>query len=206
VIRRDIQGTRERLGDTVDALSYKADVKERARDYVGDKTGAVTSGASSVVHRVTDAADSVVHKVSGTAPSPAGVRDSAGTAAERGKGLAQENPIGLAIAGVAVGFLVGLALPSTRVEDERIGPVADEVKELAKETGHEAVERGKVVAEEVKQTSAEAGRTAVQDIAETVKEQGQEQGQELLQSTRSQAQDAAETVRGAGAMDGPSVR
>jgi hypothetical protein len=202
VIRRDIEETRARLGDTVDALSYKADVKERARDYVGDKTGAVTGGASSVVHRVADAADSVVHKVSGTAPSPGAMRDTAGTAADRGKGLAQENPIGLAVAGAAVGFLIGLVLPSTRVEDERIGPVADEVKDLAKETGQEAIERGKAVADEVKQTTTDAARMAAQDIAETAKEQGREQGQELVESTRSQARDTAEAVREQGSPQG----
>jgi ElaB/YqjD/DUF883 family membrane-anchored ribosome-binding protein len=195
VIRRDIEETRQRMGNTVDALGYKADVKERARGYVGDKTGAVTGGASSVVHRVTDAADSVVHKVSGAAPSPGAVTGTGRQAAERGKGMAQENPLGVAVAGAAVGFLLGLVLPSSRIENERLGPVADEVKERAKETGQEALERGKAVAEEVKDTTAEAARTAVQEVAETVRSEGQEQAQGLLDSARSQAQETAETVR-----------
>src|SRR5215210_3328864 len=50
-------------------------------------------------------------------------------------GVAQENPIGLALGSVAVGFVAGMLVPSTRVEDERLGPMADEVKERAKETG-----------------------------------------------------------------------
>jgi hypothetical protein len=191
VIRRDIERTRERMGETVDALGYKADVKERARGYVSDKTDTVTSGASSVVHRVTDAADSVVHKVSGTAPSPGDMREGGMQAAHKGKGLAQENPIGLAIAGAAVGFLIGLALPSTRMEDEHLGELADDVKERARETGAEALERGKAVAEEVKETAADAARTAVHDVGETVKQEGQQQGQGLMESARSQAQDVA---------------
>ena len=39
-------------------------------------------------------------------------------------GLAKENPLGLAIGAAAIGFLAGLAVPSTRVEDEKLGPVA----------------------------------------------------------------------------------
>jgi hypothetical protein len=60
-------------------------------------------------------------------------------------GLAQDNSLGLAIGSVAVGFLVGLLLPATRVEDERFGGVADEVKETAKDLGQEALDRGKQV-------------------------------------------------------------
>jgi Protein of unknown function (DUF3618) len=191
VIRRDIEETRERMGQTVDALGHKADVKGRARDYVSDKTGAVTGGASSVVHRVTDAADSVVHKVGGTTPPAGGMREGGMQAAEKGKGLAQENPLGLAVAGVAVGFLVGLALPSTRMEDEHMGEMADDVKERARETGQEALERGKAVAEDVKETTADAAKGALHEVGETVKQQGQEQGQGLMESARSQAREVA---------------
>jgi hypothetical protein len=34
MIRKDIEDTRERMGETVDALGYKADVKGRAKDSV----------------------------------------------------------------------------------------------------------------------------------------------------------------------------
>lgn len=36
-IRRDIEETREDLGDTVDALSAKTDVKARAKEKVGEQ-------------------------------------------------------------------------------------------------------------------------------------------------------------------------
>jgi ElaB/YqjD/DUF883 family membrane-anchored ribosome-binding protein len=88
--------------------------------------------------------------------------------ARRAKGIAQENPLGLAIGGAAVGFLVGLALPSTTVEDEKLGPMADDVKAKAQETGREALERGKQVA----QDAAEAAK-------ETAQESGQRHGEQL---------------------------
>jgi hypothetical protein len=63
---------------------------------------------------------------------------------------------------------VGLALPSTPVEDEKLGPMADDVKAKAQETGREALERGKQVA----QDAAEAAK-------DTAQESGQRHGEEL---------------------------
>ena len=141
-IRQDIEETRGRMGDTVEAIGYKTDVPARAKDKV----------------------QSVKDKVTGATPDTGEMKDGA----RRAAGVAQENPLGLAIGATAVGFLAGMLIPSTRIEDEKIGPLADEVKEKAKETGQEAVERGK----EVAQQTAEAA-------AETAREAGQQQAQEL---------------------------
>lgn len=162
-IRSEIEETRGRLGETAEAIGYKSDVKSRAGDWVSDKKGAVTS-------RVTGAKD----KVTGVVPDT----DQAKAQARRGVRIAQENPLGLAVAGAAVGFLAGLAAPSTRLEDERLGEAADQVKDAAKDAGQEALERGKAVAQE-------AGQAAM----ETARERGGEEGQELAQSVKETAQD-----------------
>jgi phage tail protein X len=39
-LRAEIEETRERTGDTVDALAYKADVKTRARESVSEQVDA----------------------------------------------------------------------------------------------------------------------------------------------------------------------
>jgi hypothetical protein len=93
-------------------------------------------------------------------------------------GLAKENPLGLAVGAIALGFLAGLVVPSTRVENERLGPVADQVKDKVKETGQEALDRGKQVAQEVASSAVE-----------TAKERTQEHGQELADSAKQSAQD-----------------
>ena len=49
-----------------------------------------------------------------------------------------------------------MLIPSTKVEDERLGPVADEVKEQVKQTGQEAVEHGKQIAQDTVQTATKA--------------------------------------------------
>jgi ElaB/YqjD/DUF883 family membrane-anchored ribosome-binding protein len=144
-IRNDIEDTRARMGDTAEALGHKADVPGRTKEAVSSRVESVKSA------------------ISGSTPDSDDVKQSA----QRAAGIAKENPLGLAIGATAVGFIVGLALPSTRVEDERIGPMADQVKEKAKETGQEAMERGKHVAEQAAETVKEEGRQQAQQMAPT---------------------------------------
>ena len=160
-IRNEIADTRERMGDTIDALGYKADVKSRAKDNVVGKVDSVKESlglAGQKASDVTPDADQVKGQV------------------RKAAGLAQENPLGLAIGAAAAGFLAGMLVPSSRVEDERLGPVADKVKEQAKETGQEALERGKQVAQ-----------AAAQSAADTVSEEGQKHGEQLADSAKENA-------------------
>ena len=143
-IRNEIEQTRERMGDTVDALAYKADVKSRAKDSVHEKVDTVKSKFTGVTGTVSDAT-----------PSTGDVKQGA----RQAKGIAKENPLGLAIGAVAVGFLGGLLVPTSRVEDEKIGPVADQVKDQLKETGQEAMERGKDVAQQTAESAKERAQT-----------------------------------------------
>jgi hypothetical protein len=146
------------MGDTVQALSHKANVPGRIKESIGDKTDRLRQQMSSTTSKVSDAT-----------PGASDIRDGA----QQAVGIAQENPLGLAIGGLAVGFLVGMALPTTRVENERIGPMADEVKDTVKETGQEALERGKQVAQDAASAASDA-----------VKESGQEQAEGLRDSVQ----------------------
>jgi len=157
-IREEIEDTRARMGDTVEAIGYKTDVKSRAKESVSGKVGNVKS------------------KLTGATPDGGDVKQGA----QQAVGVAQENPLGLAIGGVAVGFLAGMLVPSSRVEDQKLGPMADQVKDRAKDTGQEALERGKQVAQE-----------AAQSAKETAQESGRQQADEL----RSSAEDKAQEVR-----------
>ena len=105
-IREEIEATRERMGDTVEALGYKTDVKSRVKDSVSNKkdslVGAVSGGKDAVVGK----ADSMVSRVGGIVPDGEQLKGGATKV-----GISKENPLGLAIAGAAVGFLVGTLLP-----------------------------------------------------------------------------------------------
>ena len=162
-IRQDIEETRGRMGETVEALGYKADVPGRAKEAVSERV------------------ESVKSKITGATPDSGDVKQGA----HRAKGIAQENPLGLAIGAVAVGFVGGLLIPSTRLEDEKIGPMADQVKEKVKETGQEAVDRGREVA-----------RKAAGSASETAQEGGREHAEGLKESAHEKTEAAQTTLGG----------
>jgi gas vesicle protein len=150
-IRQEIEATRSQMGQTVEAIGYKTDVRARAKESVQEKTGRLRE------------------RISGATPDSGEVKDGARQAV----GTAQENPIGLALGAVAVGFVAGMLVPSSKLEDDKLGPMADELKQQAAETGQEALERGKQVAQD-----------AAQSAVETAKESGQEQGEQMKQSVQ----------------------
>jgi gas vesicle protein len=180
-IRQEIEDTRSEMGDTVDALAHKADVKTRVKESIADKRDRVVGQLRGTTGKVGEA-------------TPDGQQLKEG--AHRAVGVAEENPVGLALAGVAGGFLVGMLMPSTRIEDERVGPLADTVKETAVETGQEALDRGKDVAGQVAEQAVEDVKDAGRDALETAKEAGQEQTEELKESAKESVEEVTEQARG----------
>jgi Protein of unknown function (DUF3618) len=168
VIRAEIEQTRQRVGDEVDALSYKTDVPARTHDYIDDKKEAVKS-------KLTGAKETV------TGPLPD--RRVLKRGATHMRETAESNPLGLALGGVAIGFVVGTLLPQTRVENERMGELSDRTIEAAKDTASEAVERGKQVAQE-----------AVGAAVDTAKESGREQGEELTSTLKERTEEQSAGV------------
>lgn len=168
-IREEIEQTRSEMGDTVDALAHKADVKSRVKESISDKRERLRSQMTGVSTRIGDATPEAGQMKEG---------------AKQAVGVAEENPIGLALGGVAAGFLAGMLLPKTRLEDERVGPIATEVKEKAVEAGAEAVERGKDVAGQVAEQAVETAKEAGQQQAEEMKSSAQESAEEVAQHAR----------------------
>jgi gas vesicle protein len=156
-IRAGIAETRERMGETIDALGYKADVRSRAKENVTGKVDTVKEKLGLPAQRASEM-------------TPDG--DQVKQQARRAAGIAQENPLGLAVGAVAIGFLAGLMIPTSRVEDEKLGPVADQIKDQAKQTGQEALEHGRAIA---------------QSASETARDEAQEHGQQLADSAKDHA-------------------
>ena len=170
-IRQDIEETRERMGDTVDALAYKSDVKARAKDSVHERV-------DSIKGTLTGAAHSVSESTPGT--------DDLQHGAKRAAGVAQQNPMGLAIGAAAVGFLAGMMIPSTSLENRKLGPVADQVKEHAKDAAQTVVEEG-----------GEAARDAAQAALSAAKDTGMEHAGQVKEDLQTEAQSTRDDVRGA---------
>lgn len=127
-LREELEVTRARVGDEVDALSYKTDVGARVGDYVSEKKDAVAS----------------------TLTKPIPDREQL----RRLRSTAERNPLGLALGAAGVGFAVGLLLPSTRMESEKLGAAGDKVGEVARE----GWEHGKQVAQETAEGALEAAK------------------------------------------------
>jgi len=172
VIREQIEHTREHMGETVDALGYKADVPARAKDAIGSKVETLRS-------RVGGAGSDVAERMPGS--------DEVKEGAQRAAGIVQENPLGLAIGGLAVGFLAGMAMPRTKLEDERVGPLADQVKQQARETGEEALEHGRQIAQETAASAQQATQHAMKEVREQVQESARGHAEELGESARDAA-------------------
>ena len=159
-LRTELEQTRARVGEEVDALSYKTDVGARVGDYVGETKDAVTSKLSSA-------------KDVATKPIPDREQ------LRRLRSTAERNPLGVAVGAAGVGFVVGMLLPSTRMESEKLGAAGDKVGEVARE----GWEHGKQVAQETAQGAMEAAKESTSrhgdELSSTLKERlpGDEQQQ-----------------------------
>jgi gas vesicle protein len=183
-IRHQIEETRGRMTETVDAIGYRADVKTRTKDAIADRKDAVVERAGNAVNRVMGAMPEMPStpdlSMPGFVPDGEQMRDGARQAkdgARQAVSVAQSNPIGLGIGAVAVGFLAGMLVPSTRTEDQRLGDLSDQLKDQAREVGQQAIQHGKEVAQD-----------ATQAAGETMRESGQQHGGELAEELRESAQ------------------
>jgi gas vesicle protein len=178
-IRREIERTRDRMGDTVEAIGYKADVPSRVKESISNKVDAVKESISGKVDSVRSKVSGIGSRVSGAVPDSGDVRRSAGRIVD----MASDNPLGLVIGGFAAGFLLGLLMPATRMETERIAPLAGQVKEKARDAGQEIIDHGKQV---------------MRDVAQTAKDSSQRHGQEIASSVKEHARDLGSSVRADG--------
>lgn len=186
------RGVASRLGDR---LSGVREAASGAAHRVGDT-------ASGAAHRVGDAASGAAHRVS-EAASTAGERvgEVAGTVRTKASELGgrarygarqarqgfwelmEERPLAVGVATLALGLVAGLAMPSTRREDELFGAQRDQLLEKAQHVGSEALERGKQVASVA---------------ADRIKEEVQKEGltpEGLLDKARHVAREATATVK-----------
>lgn len=154
-IRREIEATRARMEDTVEAIGYKADVPSRVRETVSARIASVKGTIDDVVGGT---AAAVAGKAQDLSDATTSVTSSAASSTKGALSVAVENPLGLALGALAVGFLGGLLLPISDVERQRIGPVGEQVANRAQVAVSEAVEAGKTVLSEAIAGAAESAQ------------------------------------------------
>ena len=242
-IRREIEETRARMGDTVEALGYKADVPSRVKDAVNERVETVRGTIGSVVDSVKDTLTGAVGGVSDAVSGAGGATAKVGSAlggarraasqtlnqttgrlqettsdvrnnvqntlsntvgnvtdkipsagdvrgaARRGAGIVQENPLGLALGALAVGFLAGLAAPVTDIEREKVGPLRDDLVERAKSVASDALEHGKQVVQETAQAALSTAQQSAQQHGQQVLSEAKGDTVHGQQNDQSQNQD-----------------
>lgn len=157
--REEIEETRDRMSETIDAIEYKANVPGRMRDAVNERVESVKSAVGSVRDRA-----------AGALPDADAVRNVGNTT----MGAVRENPLGLFFGALAIGFLGGWLVPVSDFENERLGPIGDQLKQTAQTAGGQVLEQGKAVIRDTvdaaKQSAIEHGTQAAQSTMQSAKE------------------------------------
>ena len=169
-IRSEIEATRARMGDTVDAIGYKADVPARVRDDINQRIESVKGTIGDAVTGSKKAVRGTVRQASNAAGDALDEsRDRVGDAAEttrRTASMALENPLGLALGALALGFLGGLLIPVSDVERRSIQPIGDEIAGRAQTAVSEAVDAGKSILNETLTSAAASAQQHGKEIAQ----------------------------------------
>lgn len=158
----------------------------RAASKVGETGRNIKDKASELGHRISDKASALTgraREMAGDArrkmsDSSGGARSRVGQVGQRSQQqyyrakdsfgrMVDEQPLMLGALGLAIGTILGAALPSTRREDELMGRTRDDLLESAKGTAREkagvfkesAQRVAKVAEQEVERVSSEASRT-----------------------------------------------
>lgn len=156
---KQVDEARERVANDVRSVAYNANVVDRAKETAQGKVDDAKS-------KVNDKIESAKSKLKGVRDQMSSARDKMSSAKENiGNMNPSENPIGMILAGLAVGFLIGLALPVTRFESERIGPITDDMKDRMRQAGTEVVRRGGEVIKETIDAGKEAATSSLRDQA-----------------------------------------
>ncbi len=163
-IREEIEETRGRMSDTVDAIAYKADVPNRMQDAMNDRVDAVKSSITGTIGSVRDRVSDMRDRVGDSMPDGGDMQAMTMNAL----GAVRENPIGVFFGAAAIGFLIGSLLPSTDIENERLGEMSDQLKQTAQATGGQLLQQGRAVMKETLDAATDAAQQSAMQHGQEV--------------------------------------
>lgn len=139
-------------------------------DRVSDRVSEVERKASETAHRVRDEARHTAQEVRDRAEQltheaqqqTEELRQEAEYQVRRARHgfqqMLEENPLAVGAAAVAIGAAIGMAIPSTRQEDELMGETRDRLVDRAETTAQQTMEKVKTVAEKATTAAEEEAK------------------------------------------------
>ncbi|HZO94681.1 MAG TPA: hypothetical protein VFB22_13075 [Candidatus Baltobacteraceae bacterium] len=214
-----LETVRGTVGNVADGVK---DAAGGAKDAAGGAAGALKETVSGALGAakgaVGGAAGAVKGAVGGVAQSAAGLGSQlpdpgrVGDVARRGAGFVTQNPLGLVLGGLAVGFLAGLLVPVTEYERRTVGPIRDDLVEKAQTVGSDALAHGREVLQQTTQATIETAQRSLQEHGHQALNEGFgergiagtviEHGRAILEET---ARTAADTARQAAIEHGKQI-
>jgi hypothetical protein len=152
-------GSRERnIGESV------AHAARTAGEYASDMTERVTQNASSYASSVSDYAEEATERSRHIA------RQAQSTLRSSAQHILQEQPLAVAVAGLAVGAAVAATFPTTEVEKRALGPTGDRFLDAAGRAGEHLKEAGAEAGERLMSAAEERGltRDGLKEVAQEV--------------------------------------
>ncbi len=183
---------RDSGGQRIDQLRETAGMRAEQLRQSGTATKeSLKARASGLKSRLETSAGDLKHRISETS---SGIRERADhlrhasqrqaqRASEGFNYMVEEQPLALGAIGIALGALIGAALPSTRREDRWMGGMSDRTADEARAAAHEAIDK-----------AAEFGRKVQGFATEEAREKAAEFGRDVQDYAKSEARETASEV------------
>jgi hypothetical protein len=161
---------RETASQYAASASDKANRMARAAgDYASAASESARAYASTAADYASDAGRTVGSHASRLAGQAADLADQTQSAVRSGAGsIMREQPLAVALLGVAAGAALAALFPSTKVEEETLRPARDAVVERAREMGENVKQAASETGEQLKQSAAEMAREAADTFTSRV--------------------------------------
>jgi hypothetical protein len=168
------EGARTLFDRTKQAVGSLAEQSQATMESVRDSASQVASAAA---HRFQEAGSAAKETLrSGVEHSRDALRRSTHAARDTATKVYEDYPLATGGAALAVGIAMGLALPSTRREDELVGQVRDDLLDGSEQTAMKLIRAGTQTVSNALHSTLDRAVDAADDAADDLDRQNQSQG------------------------------
>jgi len=163
-LKGSVGSARGSIGDSVEGVKgsiseMMGTAKTAFTSAAGTASDALDAGTRTTADTLARTRENLGSAVAGVTENIASV-DVPGQA-RRAVGIVAENPLGLVLGALAIGFLIGSVLPISEAERRRLQPIGERIADEAQAATNDLVAAGKAVATE---TAQSAVATAIHSV------------------------------------------